>query len=164
MGLCSANPPYRYGIKILSAGDLRLQETASVEVPEETAVPEEVITEETPAETPVEEPVETPVEETVETPVEEPVETPEEQEVPVPEPVSTTRLEDAGFSRTSVKNLNANDIRTIEDLTAYIETGASLEALTKIGAKSAQTIQEELSAWKANMFVQNYPETRTDVM
>lgn len=156
MGLCSANPPYRYGIKILSAGDLRLQETASVEVPEETAVPEEVITEETPAETPVEEPVETPVEE--------PVETPEEQEVPVPEPVSTTRLEDAGFSRTSVKNLNANDIRTIEDLTAYIETGATLEALTKIGAKSAQTIQEELSAWKANMFVQNYPETKTDVM
>lgn len=90
----------------------------------------------------IEEPVQTeePVVEEVTKVVEEPV---------VEQTTNATLLEDAGFSATSVKNLAANDITTVEQLQAYLAEGKDLVDLDKIGKKSASTITEELEKYLA---------------
>lgn len=62
--------------------------------------------------------------------------------------IEGTNLADAGFSATSVKNLNANNVYTVEQLLAVLEVTPDLADLPKIGTKSCATIMEELSIWK----------------
>ena len=132
---CKAKAPFRYGIRVLKYKDLNLPEVNTNAVPKTPATAEEV----------KQEPV-------IEAPAVEEVKQEAVIEVPAAEEVKQeaaagTTLESAGFSAASIRNLGANDIQTIEQLTAYLDTGATLEALDKVGAKSAKIIEEELNAW-----------------
>ena len=118
---CKAKAPFRYGIRVLKRKDLNLPEVNTTDASKTPAAAEEV----------KQEPV---------------IETPTAEEVKQEE-ISGTTLESAGFSAASIRNLGANSIQTIEQLTAYLNTGATLEALDKVGAKSAKIIEEELNAW-----------------
>lgn len=129
---CKAKAPFRYGIRVLKRKDLNLPEVKTDTVPKEAPAVEEVKEAVTPA-----------VEEIKQEEVKE--ETPAVEEAK--EEIAGTSLEAAGFSATSIRNLGANNIQTIEQLTAYIDTGATLEALDKVGSKSAKVIEEELNAW-----------------
>ena len=118
---CKAKAPFRYGIRVLKYKDLNLLEVNTTDASKTPAAAEEV----------KQEPV---------------IEAPAAEEVKQEE-ISGTTLESAGFSAASIRNLGANSIQTIEQLTAYLATGATLEALDKVGAKSAKIIEEELNAW-----------------
>ena len=118
---CKAKAPFRYGIRVLKYKDLNLLEVNTPDASKTPAAAEEV----------KQEPV---------------IEAPAAEEVKQEE-ISGTTLESAGFSAASIRNLGANSIQTIEQLTAYLATGATLEALDKVGAKSAKIIEEELNAW-----------------
>lgn len=131
--LVKAKAPFRYGIKILSAADLHIPVT----------------------EKPASEEAQVNIPET-ENPSIVPEEIPEA--IPTKPEVEAVLLENAGFSAASVRNLNANDIETVEQLEVYLQTGATLEALEKIGVKSAKTITEELDSWKVKTSVQNSQE------
>lgn len=132
---CKAKAPFRYGIRVLKRKDLNLPEVNTTDASKTPAAAEEVKQE------PV---IEAPAAEEVK---QEPViEAPAAEEVKQEE-ISGTTLESAGFSAASIRNLGANSIQTIEQLTAYLDTGATLEALDKVGAKSAKIIEEELNAW-----------------
>ena len=144
--------PFRFGVHILSAKDLGLQSNKTPVKPEPAPVKEVVAEPVVPDENPVvTEPETAPVAD--EAPAEEPVtEKTTEQEAEVketttePESVSTD-LEQAGFSKRSIQNLNKNEIYTVEALQKFIDEGGVLEDLDSIGAKGAKTIQEELTAW-----------------
>ena len=118
-----------------------------VEDPEpvvEQVVEEQVVEEPVVEEQVVEEPVvETPV---VEEQIDELDEVPEPEEV-VAE-VSGTRLSALGLSANNVRNLKFNNINTVEELEAFVNSGKQLEALPKIGTKAEQAILEALVEWK----------------
>ena len=132
---CKAKAPFRYGIRVLKRKDLNLPEVNTNAVPKTPAAADEVkqeaVVEASAAEEVKQEAV---------------IEVPAAEEVKQ-EAAAGTTLESAGFSAASIRNLGANDIQTIEQLTAYLDTGATLEALDKVGAKSAKIIEEELNAW-----------------
>lgn len=124
---CSAKPPFRFGIrKRITPRDFNLQTGNAKAEPAAEKITE-------PA-------------------VEEPVAEESQPAAAAPEGIV---LADAGFSAASIKNLEANNIFTVEQLEAYISTGETLEALPKIGERSARKIEEELAQWKTETAVQN---------
>lgn len=108
----------------------------------ETPAVEETVVEETPAEPTVTEETK---EEVVEEPVEEQVEETPVEEVKEEE---GTALSELGLSYNNIRNLKANNINTVEELEAFVNSGEQLAALPKIGNKAEQAITEALITWK----------------
>ena len=87
--------------------------------------------------------VEEPVIETVEEVAE--VETPEEV---VTDTVVETPVEELNVSKKQIEMLKANDLNTIEELVAFVESGNDLEDLPKIGQAAKKSILEGLEEWQ----------------
>lgn len=157
---CKAKAPYRYGIRAIKRSDLKLPaksaaaadtllvKAATAEIKEpvtEPVKPEPTVKTEVKAEVKSEPKIEAPVEAKVEPKAEAKVEPkPAEDVKPAAKGAELTA---AGFSARSVQLLVGAKIETVEQLTAYLDSGKSLEDLPKVGKNSAANIQEELNAW-----------------
>ena len=147
---CKAKAPYRYGIRVIKRSDLKLPaksaaaadtllvKTATAEI-KEPIKPEPTV--EIEAEVEVEAPAEVKAE----------VKPEAQPEVKAKPAAKGAELTAAGFSTRSVQLLVGAHIETVEQLTAYLESGKALEDLPKVGKNSAATIQEELNAWITKM-------------
>lgn len=77
--------------------------------------------------------------------VQETEETAEVAEEPVEE---STPLSVLGISATNEKNLKSNNINSVEELSAFLASGATLESLPKFGTKSETAVLEAFNKWQ----------------
>lgn len=95
----------------------------------------------------------------VEETVEEPQEQPKQEEEVAPETNDTpeepetaeevkTPIEVLDLKKTWIKNLEANNITTVEDLADYLASGKSLEDFSNLSAAAIKSINEKFEQWQ----------------